>query len=271
MDYWGACAATSLCKAKCFLEIEEFDSASLAMVNFAAGIPSARFALGDAIYTNLTHVFQGVLDDFSGGVDVVTRDVESHFFLDMNGDAYTPFNILSMVQLEVCTMVCGLPSIDIATEFISDTNSDTCVAIVGLSDTNELTVEKYCVPKAFGEAVRKEPRESWTVIGSAEFHDSVVEVRFADTVKGDTLIVHRDNSGSNNAGPKKDFVTVHPRSIQQDTLVYSEFYSTQQDLAVRLKVMDLDDCTVQLPTGVHATGVTSMYVLPATVGRTTPW
>ena len=244
MDYWGACAATSLCKAKCFLEIEEFESVSFD---------------------------QGVLDDFSGGVEIVTRDVESHFFLDMNSDAYTPFNILSMVQLESCELVCGLQTIDVATEFISDTNKDTCVAIVGVSEIQELTVEKYCVPKAFGEGVRKEARESWTVTGSAQFIDSVIEVRFADTVKGDTLIVHRDNSGSTNPGPKKDFITVHPRSIQQDTLVFSEFYSTQQDLAIRLKVMELDDCTLQLDSGVSATGVTSMYVLPATAGRATPW
>lgn len=118
----------------------------------------------------------------------VTRPQESQLFTDLDKDSYTPMTILSMVELSRCHRVCG---------GLADGKSsrDTCIAIAGLTTNGTVAVKKYCIPRAMGEGVRGEQSEDWYVWYSDEWSQTIIDVRFTDTLFGDSIIVHRDNRG----------------------------------------------------------------------------
>jgi len=75
MDYFSACSATSMCEAKCRAEYESFDK---------------QLAVEAAMHS---------MDPVSKTIEKVT---ESMLFVDLDEDAYTPMNIMAMVELSEC-------------------------------------------------------------------------------------------------------------------------------------------------------------------------
>lgn len=59
------------------------------------------------------------------------RDQESKFFQDLDEDAYTPMQILAMVELSECRPICGGSVVD-GQDMRPPENKDTCIAIAGL-------------------------------------------------------------------------------------------------------------------------------------------
>jgi hypothetical protein len=80
MDYFSACSATSMCEAKCRAEFAAFDR-QLAQ--------------------------EAALHSMSPVTKTVEKTVESMLFLDLDDDAYTPMNIMAMVELSDCRCVYG--------------------------------------------------------------------------------------------------------------------------------------------------------------------
>lgn len=78
MDYFAACGATSMCQAKCASEFAAFD----------------RQLAEEAALHSLTPVSK-----------TVEKTTESMLFVDLDEDAYTPMNILAMVELSDCRWV----------------------------------------------------------------------------------------------------------------------------------------------------------------------
>lgn len=78
MDYFAACGATSMCRAKCAAEFAAFD----------------RQLAEDAALHALAPVSK-----------TVEKTTESMLFVDLDEDAYTPMNILAMVELSDCRCV----------------------------------------------------------------------------------------------------------------------------------------------------------------------
>jgi hypothetical protein len=78
MDYFSACSATSMCEAKCRAEFAAFDR-QLAQ--------------------------EAALHSMSPVTKTVEKTVESMLFLDLDDDAYTPMNIMAMVELSDCRCV----------------------------------------------------------------------------------------------------------------------------------------------------------------------
>ena len=79
MDYFAACGATSMCEAKCRAEFDAFDR---------------QLALEQAMHS------------FSPVSKTVQKTTESMLFADLNEDAYMPMNIMAMVELSDCRLVC---------------------------------------------------------------------------------------------------------------------------------------------------------------------
>jgi hypothetical protein len=154
---------------------------------------------------------------------VTNTQTRSYFFNDMNEDSTMPMKIVTLVELLNCDVVCG-----------GDTDRVSCIAVAGLSLNNTILVMKYCIPQAVGYSVRSEPTETWTVWGSEEWTDSALDIQFADTMTGDTLVVLRDGIGNTRGEPNQQFVTVHPRQIQQDAVIWDRWYSTEEYRLPRL-------------------------------------
>jgi hypothetical protein len=78
IDYFAACGATSMCEAKCGSEFTAFDM---------------QLAVESALHS----------------IDPVTKTIEktteSMLFVDLDEDAYTPMNIMAMVELSDCRCV----------------------------------------------------------------------------------------------------------------------------------------------------------------------
>jgi hypothetical protein len=78
MDYFAACGATSMCEAKCNAEYSAFDRQL---------------------------VLEAVLHSNSPVTKNIERTTESMLFVDLDEDAYTPMNIMAMVELSDCRLV----------------------------------------------------------------------------------------------------------------------------------------------------------------------
>jgi hypothetical protein len=166
-------------------------------------------------------------------------------------------------------------------------NQDTCIAVAGIAANSTIAVKKYCVPKAQGKGVRTAPTEQWFVWYSEEWSFTAVDVKFLDTVSGNTLVVMRNNKGRTlSSGPLEQFVTVHPRSIQEATIeafdgaqwgssmIFDIMYSTPQDRVDRLKLVGTSSTDID---GINAgteqvLAITDMFVLPTQKdSKRIPW
>lgn len=78
MDYFAACGSTSMCEAKCRAEYQAFDQ---------------QLALEAIVHSS---------DPVSKTIEKIT---ESMLFVDLDEDAYTPMNIMAMVELSECRCV----------------------------------------------------------------------------------------------------------------------------------------------------------------------
>jgi hypothetical protein len=78
MDYFSACGATSVCEAKCNAEYTSFDR---------------QLALEAAMHS------------MSPVTKTIEKTTESMLFVDLDEDAYTPMNIMAMVELSDCRSV----------------------------------------------------------------------------------------------------------------------------------------------------------------------
>lgn len=157
MDYFSACGATSVCEAKCNAEYTSFDR---------------QLALEAAMHS------------MSPVTKTIEKTTESMLFVDLDEDAYTPMNIMAMVELSDCRSVfsshmpffsshaekqqtrrpiCGGDSEATAKTNAGAKNRDTCIAIAGLPGNNTIAIRKYCIPKAQGRGVRGAPTETWFV------------------------------------------------------------------------------------------------------------
>jgi hypothetical protein len=153
-------------------------------------------------------------------------------------------------------------------------NRDTCIAIAGLPGNGTISIRKYCVPKAQGRGVRSAPTETWFVWYSEEWSDTLVDLKFLDTVSGDAVAALRDNKGrSLSTGPPEQFVSVHPRRIQQEPLLFSQAYATSQNRIDRLTLVKMSSQIIGMdPTQEQVLGITDMFVLPTGEGdRRQPW
>jgi len=159
----------------------------------------------------------------------------------------------------------------------SPKNVDTCIAIAGLPSNNTIAVRKYCVPKAQGKGVKGAPTETWFVWYSEEWTHTLVELKFLDTISGDTVVALRNNKGGPlSTGPPEHFVSVHPRAIQlqmlpsnRDVRLFDVMYSTAQDRIDRLTLFK--ESSVPDVQGMDASqerilGITDMFVLPTGKG-----
>jgi hypothetical protein len=81
MDYFAACGATSMCEAKCRAEYESF---------------AKQLVVEEAMHS------------MSPTTKSVERTTESMLFVDLDDDAYTPMNIMAMVELSDCRWVIGV-------------------------------------------------------------------------------------------------------------------------------------------------------------------
>ena len=121
MDYFAACAATSVCEVKCRNEFKAFDR-QLA-VEAAAHFSNQQSR-------------------------TVQKTVESMLFNDIDEDTYTPMNIMAMVELSDCTSICGGIYVAEEEDKGAPENQDTCIAVAGLPSNSTVMVKKYCIPKA---------------------------------------------------------------------------------------------------------------------------
>lgn len=213
---------TSICEIKCRPEFDAFD-AQLAM--------------------------DAVANTEEGTSQTVERNVESMFFSDLNEDSFMPMNVLAMVELSDCSIICGgLSAEDIQLggkyEFTTDAeteqqkqlrlsqqqNRDSCMAVAGLPANNTVAVMKYCVPKAQGQSVRSAPTETWFVWFSEEWSQTLVSLHFADTVSGNVLVSLRDNHGQtlDSGHVLEDIVSLHSRAVQADASFYDRFYGDKK-------------------------------------------
>ena len=157
--------------------------------------------------------------DWQEAPKTIEKTVESMFFVDLNDDAFMPMNILAMVELSDCRLVCGGFTDDVlrmGEEIKLDEkakNGDRCIAVAGLPQNDTLAVKKYCIPAAQGQGVRSAPTETWFVWNSEEWTSTLVSLHFADTVTGDTLVALRDNHGMSleTGVVSEDIVSVHSR------------------------------------------------------------
>jgi hypothetical protein len=90
--------------------------------------------------------------------------------------------------------ICGAIS-STPTSSIPAKNKDTCITIAGLPSNCTVAICKYCVPKAQGRGVRSAPTETWFVWYSEEWSDTLLDLKFLDTVLGDAVAALRDNKG----------------------------------------------------------------------------
>lgn len=115
---------------------------------------------------------------------------------------------------------------------------------------------------------------------SEEWTHTLVEVKFLDTISGDSLVALRNNKGGTlSTGPTEHFVSVHPRIIQtmayEGASTYDMLYGTAEDRNARQtlfkessasEVQGFDSSRLQI------LGITDMLVLPTGKGDgRQPW
>lgn len=240
MDYFAGCGRTPSCTQKCYQDIRAFEEERKRF----ASVPLQTFTMSQQIR-------------------------ESLMFTDLNQDAYTPLRIAAMVQLTDCTSVCGGANQpfqernekQIVEEEERDYTKDTCIAISGVAANNTLIVHKYCIPKALGTGVYREPSETWSVWYSEAWAGTVVDLKFLDSVTGDTLLAFRDARGTVGTDGQQgaQFISVHPRAIQIEESLYHAQYETARDRDTRLSVVNIKT-NFGLPGTVL--GMADMLVLP---------
>ena len=112
--------------------------------------------------------------------------------------------------------------------------------------------------------MRSAPTETWFVWFSEEWTDTLVDLKFLDTVSSDAIVALRDNKGrSLQTGPLEQFVSVHPRRIQQDTRLYDLIYGTSQNRIDRLTLAKMSsDIRGIDPQAEQVLAITYLFVLP---------
>ena len=143
-------------------------------------------------------------------------------------------------------------------------NRDTCIAIAGLPGNNTIAIRKYCVPKAQGRSVRSASSETWFVWYSEEWTSTLVDLKFLDTVTGDAVVALRDNKGRTlDTGPLEHFVSIHPRRIQEDPVMYDALYGSSKGRIERLMIISLSSEVRGLnPLKEEMLAITDMLVIP---------
>jgi hypothetical protein len=122
---------------------------------------------------------------------------------------------------------------------------------------------KYCIPRHMSEGVTGQPTETWYVWYSEEWSMTVTDIKFSDTVNGDTIIVSRNNKNMGFAtGPSEQFISVHPREIQLDIREYSLKYGTLSDRTNRLSIFPQSSVISYIPVDVQVTGISDLFVVP---------
>ena len=109
---------------------------------------------------------------------------------------------------------------------------------------------------------------------SEEWTDTLVDLKFLDTVSGDAVVALRDNKGrSLKTGPLEQFVSVHPRKIQQDPRLYDLIYGTSQNRIDRLTLAKMSSEIRGIdPQTEQVLAITDIFVLPTGEGdRRQPW
>jgi hypothetical protein len=87
-----------------------------------------------------------------------------------------------------------------------------------------------------------------------------VDIQFADTMSGDTLIVMRDGIGRVGMGPPEQFISIHSRAIQQDAAEWDLWYSTDE---YRLdRQMFAKTSSVVFNNNYEKLAITDMFVFP---------
>jgi hypothetical protein len=101
-----------------------------------------------------------------------------------------------------------------------------------------------------------------------------VDLKFTDTVSGDVVIALRDNKGRTlETGPVEQFVSVHPRRIQQDASAYDRMYGSRQNRVDRLTLVKMSsEISGMDPASEQVLAITDMFVLPTGEGdKRRPW
>jgi len=117
------------------------------------------------------------------------------------------------------------------------------------------------------------------ILHSEEWSHTLVDVKFLDTVSGDSVVALRNNKGGpSSTGPPEHFVSIHPRAIQQRKLegamIFDLLYGTSQDRIDRLTLFKMTTSDIQ---GIDTSqeqilGITDMFVLPTGKGDgRQPW
>jgi hypothetical protein len=122
------------------------------------------------------------------------------------------------------------------------------------------------------DGVTGTPSETWYVWYSEEWSMTITDMKFSDTIDGDTIIVSRNNKNMDfSTGPSEQFISVHPRDIQLDVQEYSLKYGTLSDRTNRLSIFPQSSFISYVPVGVEIAGISDMFVLPTGVNGRNPW
>ena len=113
---------------------------------------------------------------------------KSPFFLTLDEGAVTPMTIIATTELTDCEYICGTRK---ETQEAID-NPDRCVAVAGTVGDSDLTIMRYCVPSMPGAGVRKDDKLVWIAEGTLNIMNLVVDVRFTDFARGESLVLLRD-------------------------------------------------------------------------------
>jgi hypothetical protein len=146
VDYWRICGTTFICRSKCRTEIEMFEYQR----------DNSLVRLGSSMIANIP--------------------VESQFFRDediVGGRSLAPFQILDMVELNDCNLVCGND------DFTDYHNKDRCISIVGISNSGQgfkVQVADYCIPAAMEAPVRQ--YQLWDIPNSETWVSDVRKIKF---------------------------------------------------------------------------------------------
>lgn len=103
-----------------------------------------------------------------------------------------------------------------------------------------------------------------------EWTSGAIDIQFADTLSGDSLIVLHDGRGTGDV-LKEQYVSVHLRSNQADPLVWDRWYSTTIDRAQRLLVAKASSSVVGLFQTDTVLALTDIFVLPKDTSGRNPW
>ena len=117
--------------------------------------------------------------------DYVVRS-QSPFFVELDQGAVTPMTIVAATEITDCATVCNRGGGSAAAQ----SGGDKCVAVAGVVGDSDLTVMTYCVPSAPGSGVRR--HAEWSVPGTLQIMNAVVDVHFVDFALGAAVAVLRE-------------------------------------------------------------------------------